>query len=188
MDYHPLGPAAIVFENLFIGFMVIVNLVLLVIFSVSMEASEFLALPLVIEWFTLVVVSLYLLVRESRTRGTPPSLAKAIIMFGTQFLLGLGTNYSVRSFLKAILTYCYSDFPRPDHPRLARLHSLRRLWKSPPPMRRRSRRGRHVVGNDHRSVCRNPTLMWWSFVSSVPRSSRVSETEDQSQPTRDRAR
>lgn len=45
---------------------------------------DFLVFPLVVEWFTLVIVVLYLLVRESR-RGTSASL-----MFGAQFILGLG--------------------------------------------------------------------------------------------------
>ncbi|KAJ7109140.1 hypothetical protein C8R44DRAFT_743489 [Mycena epipterygia] len=68
------------------------NFILLVVFSVAVAASDFLALPLAIEWFTLVVVALYLLVRESRVRGTPPRLPGALVMFAIQFLLGLVTS------------------------------------------------------------------------------------------------
>ncbi|KAJ7470522.1 hypothetical protein FB451DRAFT_1559780 [Mycena latifolia] len=95
MNYHPLGSAAIVFENFIIGFMFTTNLVLLVIFSVAMEASEFLVFGLAIEWFTLVMVGLYLLVRESRVRGTPPSLQKALVMFAAHFILDLVTSLAL---------------------------------------------------------------------------------------------
>ncbi|KAJ7940885.1 hypothetical protein B0H13DRAFT_1850017 [Mycena leptocephala] len=100
MQSHSLDSAVGVGENCIIGettspidspsltilsqvLVSIINLGLLVLLSVVVEASNFLVFPLVVEWFTLVIVVLYLLVRESR-RGTSASL-----MFGAQFILGL---------------------------------------------------------------------------------------------------
>ncbi|KAJ6546445.1 hypothetical protein DFH09DRAFT_643187 [Mycena vulgaris] len=112
MDAHPLGCAAVFFEKLviggdlsslrfmsmticFVGLIFAISFVLLVLFSVAVEASEFLVFPLTIEWFTLVVVGIYLLVRESRARSTPPSLPVALVMFGVQFILGLATSLAL---------------------------------------------------------------------------------------------
>ncbi|KAJ7172725.1 hypothetical protein C8R46DRAFT_1216516 [Mycena filopes] len=86
---------ALVSENLLIAFMLIINLTVLVLLSLAVKTSDFLVLPLAIEWFALVLVALYLLVREGSPRGTPPSLSAAAVMFSSEFFLGLGKVYKL---------------------------------------------------------------------------------------------
>ncbi|KAF7359525.1 hypothetical protein MSAN_01295500 [Mycena sanguinolenta] len=67
-SHSPLGSAAIVGENILIAFLV---------------------LPFTIEWFTLVIVISYLMLRASRSGNKPPSLSGAGFIFATQTLLGI---------------------------------------------------------------------------------------------------
>ncbi|KAJ7349463.1 hypothetical protein DFH08DRAFT_959612 [Mycena albidolilacea] len=95
----PLGSAAVVSENILIVFMSTINLILLILVAVAVRlgasTSTFLVLPFTVEWLALVISVIYLLVRESRKPGTPPSLSGAAFMFGTQTILGLVTSIAV---------------------------------------------------------------------------------------------
>ncbi|KAJ7135022.1 hypothetical protein C8R43DRAFT_956228 [Mycena crocata] len=77
MNTHPFGSCAIHYENVVILLKLVTNVILLVLFSVAVEGSTDCA---------------YLLVRESRPRGTPHSLPIALVMFTAQFILGLVTS------------------------------------------------------------------------------------------------
>ncbi|KAJ6455829.1 hypothetical protein C8R45DRAFT_589587 [Mycena sanguinolenta] len=88
--HSPLGSAAIVAENILIVLMSAINFTLLVLFSSAMNVNTtFLVLPFTIEWFTLVIVIIYLMVRASGTGNKRPSLSGATFMFATQTFFGL---------------------------------------------------------------------------------------------------
>ncbi|KAJ7752095.1 hypothetical protein B0H16DRAFT_1547415, partial [Mycena metata] len=110
---HPLSSqAALVSEN--IAFMVTVNMIILILLSIAVETSDFLVLPLTIEWFTLVLAALYLLVRESRPRGSP-SFSGALVMFGAELVLGLITSIALtlRAWQGSTLCDEFAKLPKP---------------------------------------------------------------------------
>ncbi|KAJ7046538.1 hypothetical protein C8F04DRAFT_200033 [Mycena alexandri] len=97
------------------SFVVTINVIILVLLSITVETSDFLVLPLTIEWFTLVLAALYLLVRESRARGSPPSLSDATVMFGAEFVFSSITSIAltIRAWQGSTLCDDFGKLPKP---------------------------------------------------------------------------
>ena len=54
--------------------------------SIKHFRPGFLAVPLTIEWLRFVLATVYLLVRESRARGTQPDFQTVVMMFCAELL------------------------------------------------------------------------------------------------------
>ncbi|KAF8212487.1 hypothetical protein K438DRAFT_1248019 [Mycena galopus ATCC 62051] len=122
ISQSPLGSAAVVGENILLVIMSIINLILLILFSLALELNTtFIVFPLTIEWFMLVLVGIYLLVRKSRARSTPSSLSGAAFMFGTQTILGLVSSVAItdRAWSARASTLCDDFVKIPNSCRVA---------------------------------------------------------------------